>query len=58
MDDVPRAAGARSSRCIASRHEIRQGGVRLLGTSGTVTTLAGVALDLPRYRRPRSTAPC
>ncbi len=35
--------------CIA--HEIRQGGVALLGTSGTVTTLAGVALDLPRYRR-------
>ncbi len=32
--------------------EIRQGGVVLLGTSGTVTTLAGVALDLPRYRRP------
>jgi exopolyphosphatase/guanosine-5'-triphosphate,3'-diphosphate pyrophosphatase len=35
--------------CIA--HEIRQGGVALVGTSGTVTTLAGVALDLPRYRR-------
>ncbi len=33
-------------------HEIRQGGVRLLGTSGTVTTLAGVALNLERYRRP------
>ena len=32
--------------------EIRRGGVVLLGTSGTVTTLAGVALDLPRYRRP------
>ncbi len=36
--------------CIG--HEVRLGGVRLLGTSGTVTTLAGVALDLPRYRRP------
>jgi len=36
--------------CIS--HEIRQGGVDLLGTSGTVTTLAGIALDLPRYRRP------
>jgi exopolyphosphatase/guanosine-5'-triphosphate,3'-diphosphate pyrophosphatase len=36
--------------CIA--HEIRQGGVHLLGTSGTVTTLAGVALNLTRYRRP------
>ena len=34
------------------RQEIRQGGVHLLGTSGTVTTLAGVALGLPRYRRP------
>ena len=36
--------------CIA--HEARLGGVRLLGTSGTVTTLAGVALNLARYRRP------
>ncbi|MCC7427348.1 MAG: Ppx/GppA family phosphatase [Alphaproteobacteria bacterium] len=35
--------------CIG--HEIGQGGVRLLGTSGTVTTLAGVALGLDRYRR-------
>ncbi|MCI0752965.1 Ppx/GppA phosphatase family protein [Teichococcus vastitatis] len=31
--------------------EICAGGVRLMGTSGTVTTLAGVALDLPRYSR-------
>ena len=37
--------------CIAQ--EIRQGGVFLLGTSGTVTTLAGLVLDLPRYSRPR-----
>jgi exopolyphosphatase / guanosine-5'-triphosphate,3'-diphosphate pyrophosphatase len=36
--------------CIGQ--EIRAGGVRLMGTSGTVTTLAGVALALPRYRRP------
>ena len=36
--------------CI--RHEVQLGGVRLLGTSGTVTTLAGVALGLARYRRP------
>ena len=28
------------------------GGVRLLGTSGTVTTLAGVVMKLARYRRP------
>ena len=32
--------------------EIRRGGVRLLGTSGTVTTLAGVVLALERYQRP------
>lgn len=32
--------------------EIARGGVHMLGTSGTVTTLAGVALALPRYRRP------
>jgi exopolyphosphatase/guanosine-5'-triphosphate,3'-diphosphate pyrophosphatase len=31
--------------------ELCQGGVRLLGTSGTVTTLAGIVLDLPRYSR-------
>ncbi len=31
--------------------ELRQGGVRLLGTSGTVTTLAGEVLALQRYRR-------
>jgi exopolyphosphatase/guanosine-5'-triphosphate,3'-diphosphate pyrophosphatase len=35
--------------CIGQ--EIRRGDVRLIGTSGTVTTLAGVVLDLPRYRR-------
>ncbi|MFH5925359.1 Ppx/GppA phosphatase family protein [Roseomonas xinghualingensis] len=33
------------------RQEMRAGGVRLMGTSGTVTTLAGIALDLPRYSR-------
>jgi exopolyphosphatase/guanosine-5'-triphosphate,3'-diphosphate pyrophosphatase len=31
--------------------EIAQGGVRMVGTSGTVTTLAGVSLKLERYRR-------
>jgi exopolyphosphatase/guanosine-5'-triphosphate,3'-diphosphate pyrophosphatase len=36
--------------CIG--HEIRMGRVALLGTSGTITTLAGVALGLARYRRP------
>ncbi len=44
-----RLASFEAIHCIA--HEIRQGGVRLLGTSGTVTTLAGVALGLTRYRR-------
>lgn len=29
------------------------GGVQLLGTSGTVTTLAGIRLELPRYNRDR-----
>ncbi len=42
-------AGFEQIHCI--RHEIRQGGVALIGTSGTVTTLAGIALGLPRYRR-------
>lgn len=32
--------------------EMVLGGVQMLGTSGTVTTLAGVALNLARYRRP------
>ena len=36
--------------CIGQ--EIRRGGVQMLGTSGTVTTLSGVALNLVRYRRP------
>jgi exopolyphosphatase/guanosine-5'-triphosphate,3'-diphosphate pyrophosphatase len=36
--------------CIGQ--EIHAGGVRLMGTSGTVTTLAGVVMALPRYRRP------
>jgi exopolyphosphatase/guanosine-5'-triphosphate,3'-diphosphate pyrophosphatase len=34
------------------RQEIQQGGVRLLGTSGTVTTLAGIVLALKQYSRP------
>ena len=32
--------------------EIAQGGVSLLGTSGTVTTLAGIVLGLQCYQRP------
>ena len=38
-----------------SRHDISnhiaKGNVQMLGTSGTVTTLAGIHLDLPRYDR-------
>jgi exopolyphosphatase/guanosine-5'-triphosphate,3'-diphosphate pyrophosphatase len=51
VDDVAaRLAAFERVHCIA--REIRAGDVRLLGTSGTVTTLAGVALKLERYRRP------
>ncbi len=50
MEDVTeRLATFESVHCIGQ--EVRQGGVHLLGTSGTVTTLAGLALDLPRYSR-------
>jgi len=49
-DVVARLEPFERIHCIG--HEIRNGGVRLLGTSGTVTTLAGVALNLDRYRRP------
>ena len=48
-DVVVRLQAFEKVHCIA--REIRDGGVRLLGTSGTVTTLAGVALNLERYRR-------
>jgi exopolyphosphatase/guanosine-5'-triphosphate,3'-diphosphate pyrophosphatase len=48
-DMAARLQGFEAVHCIA--HEIRQGGVRLVGTSGTVTTLAGLVLDLPRYSR-------
>jgi exopolyphosphatase/guanosine-5'-triphosphate,3'-diphosphate pyrophosphatase len=49
-DITAQLVGFDSVHCIGQ--EIRQGGVRLLGTSGTVTTLAGIALALPRYSRP------
>ena len=45
-----RLASFEAVHCI--EREIHCGGVTLLGTSGTVTTLAGVALGLQRYRRP------
>ncbi len=49
-DVIDRLRPFESVHCIGQ--EIRHGGVHLLGTSGTVTTLAGIALDLPRYSRP------
>lgn len=49
-DVIDRLRPFESVHCIGQ--EIRQGGVHFLGTSGTVTTLAGIALDLPRYSRP------
>ena len=50
VDDVAaRLQAFERVHCIG--HEIRCGGVQLLGTSGTVTTLAGVVLGLTRYRR-------
>ena len=50
VDEVARRLeGFELIHCI--NHEIRHGGVTLLGTSGTVTTLAGISLGLPRYRR-------
>jgi exopolyphosphatase/guanosine-5'-triphosphate,3'-diphosphate pyrophosphatase len=38
---------------FAAQYGGRLNGVHLLGTSGTVTTIAGVYLDLPRYERRR-----
>ncbi|MBS0638730.1 MAG: Ppx/GppA phosphatase family protein [Acetobacteraceae bacterium] len=49
-DVVERLLPFERVHCIG--REIAAGGVGLLGTSGTVTTLAGVALNLERYRRP------
>jgi exopolyphosphatase/guanosine-5'-triphosphate,3'-diphosphate pyrophosphatase len=50
MEDVTaRLVPFEAVHCIG--REIRAGGVRLLGTSGTVTTLASIVLNLERYRR-------
>lgn len=48
QDVLPRVA-AFSEKATAAK----DGGIYLLGTSGTVTTLAGIHLDLPRYDRRR-----
>ncbi len=48
-DVTERLAAFERIHCI--RRELRLGGVQLLATSGAATTLAGVALGLPRYSR-------
>ncbi|MEZ5655296.1 MAG: Ppx/GppA phosphatase family protein [Sphingobium sp.] len=46
-----RARVAESVAAFAARLPMRSDDLRLLGTSGTVTTLASVHLDLPKYDR-------
>jgi len=48
MEEVARHVGP-----FAAEHGADLAGMHLLGTSGTVTTLAGVYLNLPRYDRRR-----
>lgn len=48
-----RAAIAPFERCHAIARRVAEGRVQLLGSSGTVTTLAGVHLELRRYDRSR-----
>ena len=56
--EVYRAMEAEMTAAVAAfevRHEVAcavaQGAIQMLGTSGTVTTLAGVHMNLPRYDR-------
>ena len=49
-DVTQRLAEFEQVHCIGQ--EIKQGGVMLVGTSGTVTTLAGIVLSLKQYSRP------
>ena len=51
-DHVRELLAAFDARHDISSH-VRNGSVQMVGTSGTVTTLAGVFLDLPRYNRDR-----
>ena len=39
------------ARAIAAREKIRKNQVQMIGTSGTVTTLTGIHLKLPKYDR-------
>ena len=48
-DIVTRLAAFEARHAIAER--VRRGQVQMLGTSGTVTTIAGVRMRLPRYQR-------
>jgi len=52
VEEVRAAAAAVEQRHGICRH-IAEGGVQMLGSSGTVTTLAAVHLRLPRYSRRR-----
>ncbi len=47
------AALAPFAQAIGAHRLIAQGGVQLLGTSGTVTTLSGIRMGLARYDRSR-----
>lgn len=50
IDEVAAVLEPFEAKHRLSRH-LGSGKVQVLGTSGTVTTLAGVLLDLPRYER-------
>jgi exopolyphosphatase/guanosine-5'-triphosphate,3'-diphosphate pyrophosphatase len=50
IDTITRNLDEFDQRYDMSRH-IAEENVQMLGTSGTVTTLAGIHLDLPRYDR-------
>jgi exopolyphosphatase / guanosine-5'-triphosphate,3'-diphosphate pyrophosphatase len=53
MVEEVRAALAPFEERHAITQQLAEGSLQLLGSSGTVTTLAGVHLDLPRYDRAR-----
>ena len=50
LEDITERLDAFDRRHEISRH-VAERKVQMLGTSGTVTTLAGIHLDLPRYDR-------